>query len=124
MAGDAVRDRLGDAGLLASDLPDAIPAARKRLVGVADRLRPGKRLGFAVREPAGSAGSSGPAEGHRSTHASRQPACRPCRERPGWRSIWTPCGESRGGSRTRRPRRAGEPVVKADAYGHGAIPLR
>ena len=55
MAGDAVRDRLGDAGLLASDLPDAIPAARKRLAGVAERLRPGKRLGFAVREPAGAA---------------------------------------------------------------------
>ncbi|HEX5591648.1 MAG TPA: NAD(P)H-hydrate dehydratase [Candidatus Limnocylindrales bacterium] len=54
MAGETIRDRLGDAGLLASDLPDAIPAARKRLVGVADRLRPGKRLGFTVREPAGA----------------------------------------------------------------------
>ncbi|MBI2777403.1 MAG: NAD(P)H-hydrate dehydratase [Chloroflexi bacterium] len=53
MAGDAVRDRLGDAGLLASDLPDAIPTARKRLVGIAERNRPGKRLGFTVREPAG-----------------------------------------------------------------------
>jgi NAD(P)H-hydrate epimerase len=53
MAGDAVRERLGDAGLLASDLPDAIPTARKRLAAVADRLRPGKRLGFAVREPSG-----------------------------------------------------------------------
>jgi hydroxyethylthiazole kinase-like uncharacterized protein yjeF len=53
MAGDIIRDRLGDAGLLASDLPDALPTARKRLVGVADRLRPGKRLGFAVREPIG-----------------------------------------------------------------------
>ena len=55
MAGEAVRDRIGDAGLLAGDLPDAIPAARKRLAGVADRMRPGKRLGFAVREPAGAA---------------------------------------------------------------------
>jgi NAD(P)H-hydrate epimerase len=54
MAGEAVRDRLGDAGLLAGDLPDAIPAARKRLAAVADRMRPGKRLGFAVREPAGA----------------------------------------------------------------------
>lgn len=53
MAGDAVRERLGDAGLLASDLPDAIPTARKRLAAVADRLRPGKRLGFSVRESAG-----------------------------------------------------------------------
>ncbi|MBA3876060.1 MAG: NAD(P)H-hydrate dehydratase [Anaerolinea sp.] len=55
MAGEAVRDRLGDAGLLASDLPDAIPTARKRLAAVADRMRSGKRLGFAVREPAGAA---------------------------------------------------------------------
>ena len=54
MAGDIVRDRLGDAGLLASDLPDALPTARKRLVAVADRMRPGKRLGFAVREPLGA----------------------------------------------------------------------
>ena len=54
MAGEAVRERLGDAGLLASDLPDAIPMARKRLAAVAERLRPGKRLGFAVREPAGA----------------------------------------------------------------------
>ncbi|MCI0581339.1 MAG: NAD(P)H-hydrate dehydratase, partial [Chloroflexi bacterium] len=58
MAGDAVRDRLGDAGLLAGDLPEAIPAARKRLAAVADRMGPGKRLGFAVREPAGGAGAS------------------------------------------------------------------
>jgi len=55
MAGDAVRDRLGDAGLLASDLPDAIPPARKRLAAVADRLRPGKRLGFAVETSPGAA---------------------------------------------------------------------
>ncbi|HSO29356.1 MAG TPA: NAD(P)H-hydrate dehydratase [Candidatus Sulfomarinibacteraceae bacterium] len=54
MAGEAVRERLGDAGLLASDLPDAIPAARKRLAAVADRLRSGKRLGFAVRTPEGA----------------------------------------------------------------------
>jgi NAD(P)H-hydrate epimerase len=55
MAGDAVRERMGDAGLLASDLPEALPQARKRLTHVAERLRPGKRLGFAVREPAGAA---------------------------------------------------------------------
>lgn len=54
MAGEAVRERLGDAGLLASDLPDAIPGARKRLAAVADRMRPRKHLGFAVREPSGA----------------------------------------------------------------------
>jgi hydroxyethylthiazole kinase-like uncharacterized protein yjeF len=49
MAGDLVRERLGDAGLLASDLPDLIPIARKRLAAIADRERTGKRLGFDVR---------------------------------------------------------------------------
>ena len=55
MAGEVVRERLGDAGLLASDLPDAIPPARKRLAALADRMRPGRRLGFGAREPAGAA---------------------------------------------------------------------
>jgi ADP-dependent NAD(P)H-hydrate dehydratase / NAD(P)H-hydrate epimerase len=54
LAGDLVRDRLGDAGLLASDLPDAIPLVRKRLVVIAERNRADKRVGFAVR-PAGGA---------------------------------------------------------------------
>jgi len=49
-AGDIVRDRIGDAGLLAGDLPDSIPLVRKRLVGVAERSKPGKRLGFTVRD--------------------------------------------------------------------------
>jgi NAD(P)H-hydrate epimerase len=54
MAGDVVRDRLGDAGLLASDLPDALPVVRKRLSAIAERARNGKPLGFAVRTaPAG-----------------------------------------------------------------------
>jgi hydroxyethylthiazole kinase-like uncharacterized protein yjeF len=52
-AGDLVRERLGDAGLLASDLPDVVPMVRKRLAALADRDRPGKRLGFAVRDPSG-----------------------------------------------------------------------
>lgn len=54
MAGDLVRERLGDAGLLASDLPDAVPVVRKRLAAIAERTRKGKQLGFAVR----AAGSS------------------------------------------------------------------
>jgi len=36
MAGEAVRARLGDAGLLASDLPPELPLARKRLTEIAD----------------------------------------------------------------------------------------
>ncbi|MFL5869761.1 MAG: NAD(P)H-hydrate dehydratase [Solirubrobacterales bacterium] len=53
LAGDAVRERLGDSGLLASDLPDAIAIARRRLSGLAERRRSGKRVGFGVRETDG-----------------------------------------------------------------------
>jgi NAD(P)H-hydrate epimerase len=59
LAGDAVRDRLGDAGLLASDLPDEIARARKRLVDLASRRRATKRLGFGAREWAAGNGSEG-----------------------------------------------------------------
>jgi hydroxyethylthiazole kinase-like uncharacterized protein yjeF len=50
LAGEAVRDRLGDAGLLAGDLPEALPIVRKRLAQRAERLRAGRRLGFGARE--------------------------------------------------------------------------
>jgi NAD(P)H-hydrate epimerase len=53
-AGDIARDRLGDAGVLASDLPDSIPLVRKRLAGIAERSKPGKRVGFTVRDGEGS----------------------------------------------------------------------
>jgi hydroxyethylthiazole kinase-like uncharacterized protein yjeF len=51
MAGDVIRERIGDAGLLASDLPDAVPLVRKRLAAIAERERGGKQLGFTVRTP-------------------------------------------------------------------------
>ncbi|MEI7743332.1 MAG: NAD(P)H-hydrate dehydratase [Chloroflexota bacterium] len=59
LAGEAVRDRIGDAGLLASDLPDAVPMARKRLAALGERLRGGRRLGFGVhrKDAAPGAGS-------------------------------------------------------------------
>jgi hypothetical protein len=69
-AGEAVRDRLGDAGLLASDLPFEIALARKRLATSRARQVAQRRLGFGVRpvtggradavtgEPAGPVGSS------------------------------------------------------------------
>jgi ADP-dependent NAD(P)H-hydrate dehydratase / NAD(P)H-hydrate epimerase len=53
-AGDMVRDRLGDAGLLASDLPDTVPLVRKRLAAIAERSKPGKQVGFTVREGEGA----------------------------------------------------------------------
>jgi NAD(P)H-hydrate epimerase len=49
LAGDAGRERFGDAGLLASDLPDAIAQARKRLTALAERRATGRRLGFGAR---------------------------------------------------------------------------
>jgi NAD(P)H-hydrate epimerase len=53
-AGDMVRDRIGDAGLLASDLPDSVPLVRKRLAAIAERSKPGKRVGFTVRDGEGA----------------------------------------------------------------------
>jgi hydroxyethylthiazole kinase-like uncharacterized protein yjeF len=53
-AGDVIRERLGDAGLLASDLPDAVPLVRKRLAAIAERGKSGKRVGFAVRDGDGA----------------------------------------------------------------------
>jgi NAD(P)H-hydrate epimerase len=50
VAGESVRERLGDAGLLASDLPDEMAIARKRLAALAERKSSGKRLGFAARD--------------------------------------------------------------------------
>ncbi len=51
-AGDALRERFGDAGMLASDLPDPIAIARRRLAVIAERRSSGKRLGFRVEEQA------------------------------------------------------------------------
>ena len=53
LAGEAIRERLGDAGLLASDLPDELARARHRLA----RLRDGgdRRVGFVIDRRAGDA---------------------------------------------------------------------
>src|SRR6185369_14935034 len=59
LAGDTVRERLGDSGLLASDLPDPVALARKRLAALAERQKSGARLGFGAR----SAGSAAPGSG-------------------------------------------------------------
>jgi len=49
-AGEGVRERFGDAGLLASDLPEGLALVRKRLAEIAERRRGNKRLGFGPRE--------------------------------------------------------------------------
>jgi NAD(P)H-hydrate epimerase len=58
LAGDTVRERLGDSGLLASDLPDAIAIARKRLAAIAERQKTGARLGFGAPPTADQPSSS------------------------------------------------------------------
>ncbi len=47
LAGDQVRERFGDSGLLASDLPDGLALARKRLAAAEERRTAKGRLGFA-----------------------------------------------------------------------------
>ena len=51
LAGDTGRERFGDAGMLASDLPDGLALARKRLAVVAERRTASKRLGFGTAGP-------------------------------------------------------------------------
>jgi NAD(P)H-hydrate epimerase len=52
LAGEAVRNRVGDSGLLAGDLPDEIAFARRRLASLAERNAKGRRVGFGSREAA------------------------------------------------------------------------
>ena len=54
LAGEQVRERLGDAGLLASDLPDGLAMGRRRLAAIAERRSGAKRVGFAARMDAAS----------------------------------------------------------------------
>jgi ADP-dependent NAD(P)H-hydrate dehydratase / NAD(P)H-hydrate epimerase len=68
VAGELVGERIGDAGLLASDLPDALPVGRKRLAQLAERERSGRRLGFGARTDEPDAGvtaaaAAGPGSG-------------------------------------------------------------
>ncbi len=60
-AGDWVRERYGDAGLLASDLSDGLAIARKRLAGMAERRATTKRLGFGARDVGAAAAPGTPA---------------------------------------------------------------
>ena len=61
LAGDTVRERIGDAGLLASDLPDPIALARKRLAAIAERRASDRKLGFGARGPVGATVAAGAA---------------------------------------------------------------
>jgi NAD(P)H-hydrate epimerase len=59
-AGDMGRERFGDAGLLASDLPEALAVSRRRLAGLAERGNVNKRLGFGSRERVAAAATVAP----------------------------------------------------------------
>jgi NAD(P)H-hydrate epimerase len=50
-AAELVAERLGDAGLLASDLPEAVPVVRRRLAAIAERRQKGANVGFRSRLP-------------------------------------------------------------------------
>jgi NAD(P)H-hydrate epimerase len=78
LAGEAVRARLGDAGLLASDLTDELPFARKRLALVAKK-KPTKRVGFGAREAASREAETREAESRAA--AAREAAEREAKER-------------------------------------------
>lgn len=69
-AGELVRERVGDAGLLAGDLPDALPVGRRRLAALVERRRTGSRFGFGTREAA----ALEPVAGDRATPAASPPA--------------------------------------------------
>ena len=59
-SGDMVRDRFGDAGLIAWDLPDGLAISRKRLAGLVERRQATKRLGFGSRERIAAAATGTP----------------------------------------------------------------
>ncbi len=64
MAGESVSERLGDAGLLAADLPFEIALARRRLAVIAERRGRAGRFGFVRdRDAAASAASPAVADG-------------------------------------------------------------
>ncbi len=64
VAGDGIRERFGDSGLLAADLPDGLAIARKRLAALAERRGRGERLGFAAREASPERSDPAPTGSH------------------------------------------------------------
>ena len=73
LAGDAVRERIGDAGLLASDLPDGLALARKRLA---------RSPSAGVRAAASGSGTRRRPAGPRTDRRRRRPIRRPPSRRP------------------------------------------
>jgi NAD(P)H-hydrate epimerase len=59
-AGDMGRERFGDSGLLAWDLPDGLAISRRRLASLAERRQTAKGLGFGSRERVAAAATVKP----------------------------------------------------------------
>ena len=131
LAGDGVRERFGDAGLLASDLPDGLATARKRLVRPWPSAGPrasGSGSGRSCHPTSADARASPPM----SEVATRRPIERrlsdaglPPLPRTAWLEIDL---EALADNLATLRELAGpgipvRPVVKADAYGHGAVPV-
>ncbi len=125
-AGDVLRDRLGDAGMLAGDLPIEITIARRRLATMAQRLAAPRRLGF------GAGGRAIDRRGSVTRAVARSPIERrladaglPPLPRAAWLEI--DLDLLRGNlAALRAALPAGvrlEHVLKADGYGHGAVPV-
>lgn len=76
-AGDMGRERYGDAGLLASDLPEALAVSRRRLASLAERRNVAKGLGFGSRERvAAAATATPPADAIKAPPADSDPTAR------------------------------------------------
>ena len=116
LAAEHVRERLGDSGLLASDLPFEIARVRRHLTGLGRRAaRSGAWASFRG-GPAADGGAVAPVE----AWPARAADCRPFRAAPGWRSTWTRWSRTCATIRVLAGRGAlVAPVLKADAYGHG-----
>ena len=133
LAGEAVRDRIGDAGLLASDLPDALPIGaqaprpdgRARAQGPPARVRRPRRAPRAGPQRARAPRERRPERGARADRGAARGRRPPALPRHAWLELDL---DALGANLATIRRVAGagvrvEPVVKADAYGHGAVPI-
>ena len=150
VAGELVGERIGDAGLLAGDLPDALPdrpqapraarraAAQRAAARVRGPVATTRRRGGTAADrtpaptPAGEAGAEPATASRRPPVAAREPiearlarAGLPPLPRTAWLEL--DLDALRGNLAALRaavgPGVRVEPVVKADAYGHGAVPI-
>jgi NAD(P)H-hydrate repair Nnr-like enzyme with NAD(P)H-hydrate dehydratase domain len=135
MAGEAVRARLGDAGLLASDLGPELPLARKRLAALAApgrRPRPRPRDRSAERARGGSGQDRPCRRGRQNRLGHAAAADRGCARAAAAAAAAHCLDRDRPGRpRVQRPPPAGLAAVRdsfrsgrqGDAYGHGAVPV-